>query len=493
MKKSGYLPVWLSVIIFITACHPGKDRRNEDIAKRTCGSCHLFPEPALLPAGIWEQMVLPQMGLRLGVKEAVAGKKLSAVEARLVPSQPLISNEDWQAIKRYYLTNAPGKLKTNDTLPVSGNIGKLFQIRQVNIPGEKSVNISCVRINTKKHELYAADAVNHKIWYIDATGVPTYAYNTGGAVITDMQLLEDTVLETSIGASLNPTTEKNGIVSRRGLYAGTTATVIRSHLYRPVQTLTADLDGDGASELLTCEFGADDGKLSIWKAGKETVLYSMPGAIHTAVADMNHDGRPDIVALFGQGNEQLIWFENKGGLSFTAHTLLRFAPAYGSTSFDIADMDNDGAPDIVYTCGDNADYSPVLKPYHGIYIYHNNGQQSFTLQRFLPQNGVTKVLAGDFDGDGDMDLAAIAYFPDTKASQQDDMRLYLQDKHDFTVLSNHLGNVGRWLVMDAADIDGDGDCDIVLGSYPMMVMAPGGYRSEWKDGPGVVILFNHSK
>ena len=493
MKKWSYLPVLLSAIFFVAACNSGKERRSEEVARRACGSCHLFPEPALLPAGTWEQMVLPQMALRLGIREVVSGKKLSSMEARLVPAQPLISNEDWQAIKHYYLTNAPGKLATNDTLPVSGNIGTLFRIGQVNIPGDKSVNISCVCINTAKHELYAADAINHKVWYIDAAGVPTHAYNTGESVISDMQLQHDTVLETSIGASLNLTPDKNGAVSQRRLYDGTAATIILSHLYRPVQTISADLDGDDSPELLTCEFGVDEGKLSIWKTGKETVLYPVPGAIHTAVADMNKDGRPDIVALFGQGNEQLVWFENKGALHFSPHTLLRFPPVYGSTSFDIADMDGDGSPDIIYTCGDNADYSPVLKPYHGVYIYHNNGQQSFTLQRFLPQNGATKVLARDFDGDGDMDLVSIAYFPDTKATQQDDVRLYIHDKNGFTVLSNHLGNVGRWLVMDAADIDGDGDCDIVLGSYPMMVMAPGGYRPEWKNGPGVVVLLNLTK
>jgi hypothetical protein len=486
--RSWYL--LLLTVVLVIACRSGEQDSGEVMAKRTCGSCHLFPEPALLPAGTWEQQVLPQMALRLGIK---TGKNLSPLEAKLVPAQPLISAADWKAIQHYYLSQAPSRLKQNDTLPVSGNIGALFRIQQVAVPGDKLANISCVRINARQHELYAADAINHKTWYIDAAGIPTHAYNTGDAVITDMQLQGDNVLETSIGHSLNLTPDKDGTVLQRGLHNGMAATTVLHHLYRPVQTLVEDLDGDGHKELLTSEFGVDEGKLSIWKKDKEAVLYNMPGAIHTAIADMNKDGRPDILALFGQGNEQLLWFENKGDLRFVTHVLLRFPPVYGSTGFDIADIDGDGEPDIIYTCGDNADYSPVLKPYHGIYIYHNNGKQSFTLQQFLPQNGAYKVIARDFDGDGDNDLACIAYFPDTNAIQQDDFRLYLQQNNRFTILSNHLGDLGRWLVMDAADIDGDGDSDIVLGSYPMMVMAPGGYRPAWKEGPGVVILFNRTK
>jgi hypothetical protein len=59
---------------------------------------------------------------------------------------------------------------------------------------------------------------------------------------------------------------------------------------------------------------------------------------------------------------------NKGHGNFGQEEVLKFPPIYGSSSFALADFNKDGYPDIVYTCGDNADYSQVLKPYHGVYI-----------------------------------------------------------------------------------------------------------------------------
>ncbi|HVI46190.1 MAG TPA: VCBS repeat-containing protein [Chitinophaga sp.] len=487
MKVGSFL--LLLAIIMLMSCNHG-----EQTARRVCAGCHLFPEPSLLPADIWDRHVLPQMALRLGITSEVGNRKLSPQEAALVPEKPLVSRAEWKAIRQYYLSQAPAHLTDSVFVPVSGNIGSLFYIQQVQLPAEKPASISSIRIDTAVHQLYAADAVNNCVWYIDATGVPVSAYNPGGAVITDMQLAGGQVLETSIGTSLNPTPEKVGTVSRRGLQSGRRGDVLLQRLYRPVHTLEYDLDGDDLKELITCEFGVDDGKLSVWRncngRYEEVVLYRAPGAVRIAVTDMNADGMPDILCLFGQGNEQLRWFENKGHFSFASHLLLRFPPVYGSTDFALADMDGDGRQDIIYTCGDNADFSPVLKPYHGICIYHNNGRQSFSLCTFLPQNGATQAVARDFDGDGDTDIATIAYFPDTSAIQQDEFRLYLNNNGHFATLSNHLGNLGRWLVMDAADIDGDGDCDIALGSYPMMMMAPGGYRREWQQGPGVVLLIN---
>jgi hypothetical protein len=139
-----------------------------------------------------------------------------------------------------------------------------------------------------------------------------------------------------------------------------------------------------------------------------------PGAIKAYVNDYNHDGLPDIIALFAQGDESVFLFTNKGDATFDAKQVLRFPPSYGSSYFELDDFNKDGYPDIVYTCGDNADYSPVLKPYHGVYIFLNDGKNNFTQSFFYPLNGCYKAIAKDFDNDGDLDLATISFFADYK-------------------------------------------------------------------------------
>ena len=70
--------VGLLLLGFITACQPKRAERQlpvasaevgSQLARRWCGSCHLFPEPALLSRRSWED-VLTNMGARLGHPDA---------------------------------------------------------------------------------------------------------------------------------------------------------------------------------------------------------------------------------------------------------------------------------------------------------------------------------------------------------------------------------------------------------------------------------------
>ena len=69
----------------------------------------------------------------------------------------------------------------------------------------------------------------------------------------------------------------------------------------------------------------------------------------------------DILALMSQGDEKIILLLNQGDFNFRINTILSFPPVYGSSYFDVADFNHDGKFDILYTNGDNADYSMILK------------------------------------------------------------------------------------------------------------------------------------
>jgi hypothetical protein len=223
------------------------------------------------------------------------------------------------------------------------------------------------------------------------------------------------------------------------------------------------------------------------------VLRPLPGAIKAYVEDYNKDGLLDIWALFSQGEEGIFLFTNKGSGHFEEEEVLRFPPADGSSYFEFADFNKDGYRDIVYTCGDNADYSPVLKPYHGVYIFINDKTNHFTKKYFFPINGCYKAIARDFDNDGDLDIATISFFADY-AEQPEEGFVYLENEgnYKFQPFSHPATQAGRWLTMDAGDLNGDGKYDLILGNFSV---GPSLRKSgiDWKSGPPFIILENIGK
>ena len=198
-------------------------------------------------------------------------------------------------------------------------------------------------------------------------------------------------------------------------------------LNRPVQMVTGDLNHDGKPDLVICEYGHNVGQLSAFiRAGsayQKTVIDPVPGARQAFIRDVDADGWADVLVLFAQGDEQVALYTNKHDGTFEKKTLLRFPPIYGSSYLELADMNGDGHPDLVCTNGDNADYSQVVKPYHGIRVYLNDGHFGFKQAFFYPMPGAGQVLARDFDQDGDLDLAAISAFPDFSQNKPTAIRI----------------------------------------------------------------------
>ncbi|MGB3619305.1 MAG: FG-GAP-like repeat-containing protein, partial [Catalinimonas sp.] len=226
-----------------------------------------------------------------------------------------------------------------------------------------------------------------------------------------------------------------------------------------------------------------------------------PGALRAYPTDLDGDGRLDVVALFGQGDEGIYAYYNEGEGQFREEALLRFPPSWGSAWFELGDYDGDGDLDLLYAAGDNADYPPLLKPYHGVRLYRNDGQNHFKEAFFVPLPGAYGAAHADYDGDGDLDLAVISFFPDFSETTERSF-VYLENRSGrpdrWSFVAREVPEVaaaGRWIVLDAGDLEGDGDTDLLLGSLAFEVVDDGERRVDrWVEaGVPALVLENRSR
>ncbi len=91
-------------------------------------------------------------------------------------------------------------------------------------------------------------------------------------------------------------------------------------------------------------------------------LLDQPGTITVPPADYDGDGQIDIAALVSQDSEAVHLFRNLGGGEFRDLVLWRSKDeSWGSSGLDVADMNRDGLPDLIYSNGDGFDVG-VTKP-----------------------------------------------------------------------------------------------------------------------------------
>lgn len=484
--------VLLAVFIFasVESCHVSSSR-GEELSRTYCGSCHVFPEPSLLDKKSWAQGVLPQMAFRmgfpdLGIVSRIAPAELSVV-METIPNQPMVTQEEWNLIYDYYVTNAPDSLSVD---PLASTSLTQFSVRKAD-PGLPFITL--LKYDADNDELYIGNQQGTLLRL--SRELDVLASVQFGSAPSHIEFRENHVIVLLMGKILPHDLAYGSIVELDKTFSSTN--VVIDSLQRPVHFITADLNSDATDEFIVSEFGNYTGVLSVHILEDSTFLRRglehLPGARKANIVDFNGDGRKDILALLTQGDEKLVLYENKGNLNFEPRVLLRFTPVFGSSYFETVDFNNDGFEDILLCNGDNADFSMVLKPYHGVRLFVNDGNWQFSEAWHLPLPGASQAAARDFDLDGDLDIAAISYFPDFENSPEFGF-VYFENVGDsrFEMQTSPLGAAGRWLVMDIADIDSNGSEDVLLGALSVSTVGASQelYRQWVQQRAPVLILEN---
>ena len=234
----------------------------------------------------------------------------------------------------------------------------------------------------------------------------------------------------------------------------------------PVAVSVADLDQDGKPDLITAN--AFDNSISVLQNSSnsgnlsfnaKTDFPTAAGPRNIAVGDLNGDGKPDIVVSdFNSGNASYVSvFENtsqQGIISFAARTDI--STGNGSVGVAIADINMDGKPDILVTSGNSAIFSILIN------TSAQSGALSFMPGIDIPDlNHADNIITADMDGDGKPDIiftefsnSSVVIYRNTSAGGMVSLA---------APVIYPVGNSPDFL--SAGDLDGDGKTDLVIGNY----------------------------
>lgn len=229
---------------------------------------------------------------------------------------------------------------------------------------------------------------------------------------------------------------------------------IDANVQAPWGVHAADLDGDGDLDVMVACLSSNN---VIWYENtdgngnfvQKQALYAYKANFLRAV-DIDDDGDLDIV-WSSTSDSKIKWIRNDGlgtfGLTFNIDT-----NASGVRNFYIADVDNNGSMDIVS--------SFFAQGGQGVVWYKNtNGNFGNRILISNVVDYVTSVYAGDLDGDGDIDVVS-ASSGDNKIAWYEN----LDGNATFGTQQVLSLAVNGASVVRIADVDDDGDLDIIFAS-----------------------------
>ena len=226
----------------------------------------------------------------------------------------------------------------------------------------------------------------------------------------------------------------------------------------PASVYAADVDGDGSTDVLGAAAGANE--IAWWDNGggspitwtKQSIAAGFGGAISVYAADIDGDLDTDVVGA-GWSRNQIAWWRNDGGSPIVWTKLAIVSGFTNAHEVYACDVDLDGDEDVLGVGAGN----------NTIAWWRNDGGNPIVwTQQILSSSfgGARSVRAADLDGDGDVDIVGAALTANEVAWWRNDGGSPIVWT-EFVVS----GSFGGAHMVRPGDVDGDLDLDLVAAGY----------------------------
>ncbi|MEZ6120063.1 MAG: FG-GAP-like repeat-containing protein [Pirellulaceae bacterium] len=220
----------------------------------------------------------------------------------------------------------------------------------------------------------------------------------------------------------------------------------------------ADIDNDGDLDIVTA---SDNDNSIAWYPNQDglgsfgsrnVISTEVLGSYSVTAADIDGDGDVDVISA-SLMDDKIAWYENLDGAGTFGTQNVVTDTADGAESVRAADLDGDGDLDLLVA----SEIDSLVSWYENL-----DGRGEFGPQHIISDQAsdVEKAVAADLDGDGDLDVLS-ASFADNKIAWYENV----DGSGTFGSPNIISAATNGATVVIAADLDGDQDLDIVTGSY----------------------------